>query len=57
MCEGGISLLNHIKNNLDMLMLFVSLKDSNNINLDNFKDFKIVYSYNINDTDKVIFFQ
>lgn len=56
MIEGGLSLLKTLKNDIDMLMLFVSHKQKakNNFNISEF-GFKIIHSYMINEFDEIIF--
>jgi diaminohydroxyphosphoribosylaminopyrimidine deaminase/5-amino-6-(5-phosphoribosylamino)uracil reductase len=56
MIEGGLSLLQTIKSDIDMLMLFISHKKKANKKFDiNDLDFKIIYSYYINEYDEILF--
>jgi len=56
MIEGGYSLLNSIKDDIDMLMVFISHKDKDSKSFDNQSlGFKIVHSYFLNKTDEVVF--
>ncbi len=58
MIEGGYNLLENIKDRVDMLMLFISHKDKSLKQIDiseKIFDFKKVYSYFINQDDKVVF--
>ena len=58
MCEGGYTLLNSIKSNIDMVMLFVSHKDEGE-SLDTISEngFVRVYSYFLNEVDEIVFFR
>jgi len=56
MVEGGYSLLDTIKDDIDMLMMFVSHKNKDSKSFDiQSLGFNIVHSYFLNDTDEVIF--
>ena len=56
MIEGGFSLLKTLKNDIDMLMLFIShkQKSKNKFNIEE-DGFKILYSYYINEYDEILF--
>ena len=56
MCEGGYTLLKVLKNDIDMLMLFISHKDKKvkQFNIHNL-GFKKIHSYFINEYDEIIF--
>ncbi len=56
MIEGGFSLLDIIKNKIDMLVLFVSHRDlvKSKFNIDEL-GFKTIYSYMINEFDELFF--
>jgi len=56
MIEGGLSLLKTLKNDINMLMLFISHKQKTNNRFDIEKEgFKIVHSYYINEYDEILF--
>jgi len=56
MFEGGYSLLDTLKNNIDMLMLFISHKNKTKNKFDiSTLGFDIIYSYFINNSDEVVF--
>ena len=56
MIEGGLSLLEILKNKIDLLMLFVSHKKQINNKFDiRSKGFSIVHSYFINEYDEILF--
>ncbi len=56
MIEGGYTLLENIKKDIDMLMLFISHKTTKDIKFNiNSLGYKIVHSYFINETDEVLF--
>ncbi len=57
MIEGGYNLLKNVKNEIDMLMLFVSHKKSlqNKYNINNL-GLKKIHSYFLNKDDEIIFF-
>lgn len=59
MVEGGLSLLEHLKDKVDMFMVFISHKDKNLKQIDIQKDLglKKLYSYMINETDEVVFLE
>ena len=58
MVEGGYSLLKSIKNEIDMLMLFVSHKDNTNNKFDiSTLGFIKIHSYYINEVDEIIFYK
>lgn len=56
MIEGGYILFETVKNNIDMLMLFISHKNKTikRKNIDDF-GFKKIHSYFINESDEIIF--
>jgi diaminohydroxyphosphoribosylaminopyrimidine deaminase/5-amino-6-(5-phosphoribosylamino)uracil reductase len=57
MVEGGFGLLENLKNQLDMLILFVSFKETNEFLFEPSKyGFKKVHSYFINQFDEIMFF-
>ena len=58
MVEGGYNFLKLLKNDIDMLMLFISHKKSKNkqFNIESF-GFKKIYSYYINRYDEVCFYK
>ena len=56
MVEGGLNLLNILKDDINMLMLFVSHKNKSKTIFDiNKFGFKIVHSYFLNEYDEIIF--
>ena len=56
MIEGGLSLLNTLKYDIDMLMLFISHKEKSKNKFNIEKDgFKILHSYYINEYDEILF--
>ena len=56
MIEGGLSLLQTLKNDIDMLMLFISHKNKANKKFEiNDLGFKIIHSYFINEYDEILF--
>lgn len=56
MVEGGFNLLQKIKDDIDMLVLFISHKEKfqNKFNINNLK-FTIIHSYFLNQYDEIIF--
>ncbi|MBI3874250.1 MAG: bifunctional diaminohydroxyphosphoribosylaminopyrimidine deaminase/5-amino-6-(5-phosphoribosylamino)uracil reductase RibD [Arcobacter sp.] len=58
MIEGGLSLLETLKNDIDMLMLFVSHKDkkTQKFNIESL-GFNKIYSYFINEFDEILFYK
>jgi len=58
MVEGGYRLLNSIKSDIDMLMVFVSHKEEGGyIDTVGKYGFEKVYSYFLNEVDEIIFFK
>lgn len=59
MVEGGVSLLNHLKDKVDMFMIFVSHKKANlkAIDIEKSLGLKKLHSYMINKTDEVVFLE
>lgn len=59
MVEGGLSLLDHLKDKVDMFMIFISHKDKNLklLDIENDLGIKKLYSYMISETDEVVFFE
>jgi diaminohydroxyphosphoribosylaminopyrimidine deaminase/5-amino-6-(5-phosphoribosylamino)uracil reductase len=58
MIEGGYNLLKNIKDDINMLMLFISHKDKTNKQFDiSILGFDKVYSYFINKHDEIVFFK
>jgi diaminohydroxyphosphoribosylaminopyrimidine deaminase / 5-amino-6-(5-phosphoribosylamino)uracil reductase len=58
MIEGGYRLLDHFKNKIDILMVFISHKEKSGKKY-SIEDlgFRKIYSYYINDTDEVLFYK
>ncbi len=59
MIEGGLNLLNQLKDKVDMFMIFISHKDKNLELIDLEKKYKIkkLFSYKINQLDEVVFYE
>ncbi len=58
MIEGGWSLLETLKNSIDMVMLFVSFKDSKELLFNPLQyNLKLLYSYQINKFDTLFFYK
>jgi diaminohydroxyphosphoribosylaminopyrimidine deaminase/5-amino-6-(5-phosphoribosylamino)uracil reductase len=57
MLEGGYKLLENLKNEIDMLLVFISHKEKKEevFNIETL-GFKRLYSYFLNDTDEIVFF-
>jgi diaminohydroxyphosphoribosylaminopyrimidine deaminase/5-amino-6-(5-phosphoribosylamino)uracil reductase len=58
MIEGGYNFLKLLKNDIDILMLFISHKEKLNdkITIEEL-GFEYIYSYNINEVDEIIFYK
>lgn len=56
MCEGGYTLLEHLKDKIDYLVLFISHKEKKQKNFDiESLGFQKIYSYMINEYDEILF--
>ena len=57
MIEGGYTLFNHLKNSIDVAMIFISHKDKSLplIDIEKHLGMKMLYSYMLNESDEIVF--